>query len=687
MTAKTTASSKENIEGVRSRATSTAEREAFRAYLGPGAAVLGLNGARDNYARTEMRYGSFDAISQEPHWRKYIGQYGAKRLSAPYDAAKGRTVLCDDRHCIRSTDRDFNKFMMTLQAELDSSFKPENKDGFVLGLAGSDFSRLRTVAGTKMSPMSLPTGTNMQALADSEIVPFPAKPEHEVIVRAITRLVFKHRPVVPVEISRISSSTVPFFSSAVPVKKKILEIASRNIPDMLRLCADRDHDELFKRYGISFDMCLVQRLQADGGKQSESGLWLPKNREVYNLAGERVAADKRTPLEPLGLDGWTCRVRTAWASPGATSYVTSCLRACYRGYLDEFAFTWKHRSAADIYQKLERAELVLGIDAHQMDQTLQPNLIGVMLDEMQKSLGFNPGALEFLSSQYTCGYFSPDAGEGACAMMPGSPRWLNYYGLTSGMGQNPDMGKGGMMGIYSCLLFDAIGPEALGHVLGVSNWRDIDQVERALAPQLRGERAIGHLNMSDDELMFFLPETVELGKRVQKALETGTYTKYVKLELESAAAFSGQLLYGSVQNGRVKLQEVAPNPVTFLSNFLVPERDFGGAMRPFAGRGRQLAIEHYSTNSRIRDIRLLANDVWRRTMREYPGMEAIIERHAKLFPVKDRGLREVDILALNDPGKIHAYIDLDDLQPNVREQLTVRIDDETVQRVIKGFCH
>lgn len=624
-------------------------------------------------------YDSFESFrTSEPKlFSVFGGNQSTRRLSAAYSPSGSKIVVQNSDGVIRSTDPVFNRYMNRLADELDKMFPPRMSDnGFLLSGAATSFSKIKTIAGMKMIPMNVPTLNNVSVQKDYGLKPFPQSELDLEIARTVLRLCLKAGDPSSGTISRISSTTIPYFTSAMPLKQRIVREAFADLPRIIDASYDDNLDAMYALGIIPYSV-LVQRLQQDSVVDG-----VGKIRRVRGLEGVFLNADKRKAIDALDpkLEGAAARVRTAYALSGRMSYLMSCFMQHFRGYLDRYEFTWKQRSFNDMRDKMHDLAWVRGFDATQMDTTLPYSFALIFCKHMSEQFG---GAFDGLFSYMNhAGIFVPDPdGSGRVGLSKSGVTSASWVGLSSGRPDNPDMGKMWMTTVYLIMLKDvtrSATAEDFARELGFAN------LELAIDMFLRGKARYRQLNMGDDEFLGGVNGTEATLNALDQLSSSGvSFSPYCKIEFERVIAFLGGVAT-STGGANPRLDAVEPNAVSQLSNFFCPERDFGGQMRKFAGQGRLLALEHYSRSSTAAEVWREACLMWRRYT-DFPDLMSIITKHARENPVADQGLREIDIMALEDPSKIYYRVSLDDLHSSVRELLIQEVPADLIYQTFKPW--
>jgi hypothetical protein len=254
----------------------------------------------------------------------------------------------------------------------------------------SDFQSLRNLAGHYMSPMTVPL-TNNEALTETlKLAKGFLSERDERIFRELHRYMF--RTIVPTSVAmrKQASSGAPFFNSSIELKKKSLALFNEKADDILARFAQGRLEELWLDYKLFFTTYMGVRTQPDAVTK-EHGRYKAKEREVADeqyarsagTLGRRFPADKRVYVDGMLIDDiFAMRRRSVYAYPAAYNYFLTQFFTPLRGfYLEDADFTFKHRSPAEIVEKLCIFESIRGYDVKQFDQSVQPWLLEKFVSE------------------------------------------------------------------------------------------------------------------------------------------------------------------------------------------------------------------------------------------------------------------------------------------------------------------
>lgn len=622
---------------------------------------------------TRRSAATLDELCQQTPLLRRLTKLGKNRIQRVYQARQSNIVLQDGDRRIFAGDADFARFRRILALEASAHFPAVKKDGFLLDGAPSDFSALLSVSGVKMSASNLPRGDN-QSLLEEKGIPYEPDPLLRDIASAVLGLMIRSRELQAVTLARASSMSIPYFTSAMPIKQRALQMLLAQASDVRALFSRQDTDQLIRRYGIVFLYLLVERGMADGG---DLQTMTPKERKVVDPTGREIIADKVKPvLEVTGRKaGFAMRNRTAYAPSGLVAYLHSMICAGYRDYLNEYAFTWKHRSFDHIAEKLAGARFLRGFDATQMDQYM-PEWFVTKFTERVAEISGSEIVGSFLHLVNKSGYLAPSMAKDWPLVLEGdilNPQ--SFVGLASGRADNPDLGKAWMISVYIDLIFRLLAEQGYARETVLSVF-ECDSLTQFVDNYLRGFLSIQALNMGDDHIFIFAEpknaQEEELHKKLREAMDAKvakneTLSPWVLATYEDTISFLGGTAV-RVGNSEQSTIRFIPNPVSFLVNFFCPERGIDSHMRRFWAAGRLLANEYYRSNPLVDDVWRLTRDVWNRTMDANP-IDYILNQEARKNPIRDEGLRDVDVQALLNPASIHYKVDINDLSPEVRREL------------------
>lgn len=532
----------------------------------------------------------------------------------------------------------------------------------------SDFNRLRNLTGFGMQPLTIPTLDNTKLREDYGLASSFVSPRHETIFNELVESMFGAARPASLVIRKSASSTFPEFSTEMEVKRAHLLSSLQNSRDIANLTSRGDFKRLLHKYNVVYAYYVLTRSQPDS-VFIKDGQWQSKPREVASLdyawssgeIGERYIADKRC-FDRSGnlIDGFfAMRRRTVWGLSGSVNYLLAAVFSQFREhYLNEFAFTWKHRAADDIRGKLQRFSYYYAADVKQHDQFVADWLVQHWFTRLEDKI--RDDVLTIAKTAYGAPYYQPAIFDNSdYGLWSGSPldvtSFGNKYGLPSGIAYNPDIGKLGMTFIYLTMLDEC--------------YHDV--LEAGIDSILRGKHSYAILDASDDVVIACSDSRfVDLMLKKQSSGESAS--PYMVIEPEKGAAFLGNLL---VRTSTGEL-DVVPNIVSAVVNFLAPERGINAALRGNWAVGWFERQNYYAAAPLFEEVYQVIADVSKRHLgMTITDMARNLKQHSNfdvtsLYTAADRSF-------LLNPDSIYYKISINDLSPFLRnlELSVVEYDD------------
>lgn len=607
----------------------------------------------------------------------YVGQ-AARRISSPY-ARRGPFEVLPG---IRSTDAEYVGVLRRFATEVERMDPPRiNSFGFAdeRGITG-DLSALRCRSGLLMSAMHTPPPL---ILRDIDVPAGFASPIDRLIFEVTHERMFRRRVKgTSYHASRVSSTSSPFMLYDPAEKQWLAEVVLNDTEGALNAAHRGDAKYLYNELNWLDVMHAVTRYQGENpDKPRKVTIPVPSGGK---LQWAEITADKYRMGQMLGHSGpWMGgqRVRTAWGYAGVPTVFTSCMVASIREfYLNEYAFTWKHRGPEDIYRKLEGATAILGVDVSNMDQNYKPFL----LESFAQGFGryHDERWVSVLQRQIRAPYFAPQPGIGLPPVMVGDAfaRDNNYrIGLPSGMGLNPDAGRYGAYGAYLCLLHKLFGVFPADEAGVRRVW---DQITMGLHPEF------AMLNSSDDNVFIFRgpngPANREKLLAALVASEKGTpISPYFPIGPEKGTKFLGWVLRMS-HTGAMLLP--TPDPLSLWKNLCVPEQPIGSKHRPHWDWGLTARFEHYAqAGSVISDHHKVFQDCWRLGYGSaVPHPLAMARRSIAIAPprIDIMGLDPISASVLERPELLHYRYSASEVDDLVLRMLTTTIPGDRIERAL-----
>lgn len=612
-----------------------------------------------------MKNYRFDKTQYE-NWKPIIDNQGARRVLNRTKVNKGVELLpglfSDEPRTLRA--------MTTLQYELYKAFPPVVNDVGICDKTAiaNNWTKLFNVAGYSMNPNSLPPLDNQHARNEIGMTTTAFKsPEHREILAQVVKYVCGAARPARLSMRRQASMGAPYFINDVPLKKELMRHALSNVERILHLVDEDNLIGLFTEFNAPIVQLLGERVQPDVCK-GEPGHWHPKERwvnlEEYVRHGNvdaRIIADKSFSLNGNVIsDHWACRRRVVYGMSFVVNYLVAAVFAQLRAaYLEEFAFTWKHRTHEEIEQKIANRKYFAGFDVTQMDSTVPAFLVDATCDEMEKYL--DPRFVKLIRLMFRAPFIAPypynlpAVGAPINPLFGESPFDVGSFtmnlGLPSGIACNPDCGKIFMMFQYLCLINDFTG----------------DVLTTGVDKILRGEHPnYAFLNAGDDCVILMNDEKLFAHVRDGKY-----HTDYFKVEPETPISFLGAVFYDDGQRHRV-----CPNIESLLVNWLVPEK----------------GIDHYSRRNfwAIGDVERRSyyakapsyGEVWRMYDRIFTTITGtsptMVSEEIYRQQLVNMSLSTLDLLVLQNPSYLHYKVDERDVSADLLDLIVTSIPAEEV---------
>lgn len=570
---------------------------------------------------------------------------------------------------IRTDDPRFVRFQTEIPDVLNAEFPIDVRDDGFAGPSAiiSDFHALRNRAGCFMNPISIPMKSNSFLQEDLNLAPGFLTERDAQIFKDLHQYMF--RTIVPssMSIRKTASSGAPFFTASLEVKKLALALFNTYSSKILANFGAGRLEQNFDDYELFHATYMGVRTQPDSVIVTGDKI-TAKAREVNDeifartagKQGRRFTADKSVrDRDGNVIPGiFAMRRRSVYAYPSAQNYWLTQFFAPLRAfYLNDAAFTYKHRHPEEIAEKLRGFRSVRGYDVKQFDQSIQSWILDAFVDHFT---GFIKEEVLFffrkLLSQpiyaphpevvNAAGYDKEPFKYNPCF---GDPFDLSTFdrdvGLPSGIGPNPDMGKFFMTFAYLCL-FDR-------------HFHDVREV--GVQKILRGEHdRYALLDMCDDAVIAVNDES--FWATAERVIAEKFY---VRIEAEEGIAFLGNVLF---KDSREVIQATS-NLVTFFRNRLCPEHGVDHwSRRAYVGTGWFEGQKHYATAPRFGEAVRIWDELWRKHFDEGMDVRFFAAQQAE----RHRGvpsLSMADRMVLENPDKLYYRYELEELHPWVLDRL------------------
>lgn len=604
---------------------------------------------------------------QADKWKPIMSTVGSvRRLRA---SSKNRGVLVYPE--IVSDSPEYLKVMREIAQDLSDVNVTIDKSG-VLGpeAVPGDFNQLLTVAGHVMNPVSIPIVDNEPIREGLGLHPRMQNERHAQIFDQLAKAMFSRARPASVPIRRDASTGPPDYVSDIVKKKTELRAALNDIDHFFNLIWEGDLLELFIEFNAPIVHTTGGRVQADKVVM-QNGVATSKPREVNDeLAartalreGRRFPADKRVFVNGNEVKGhFAGRGRTIYSTAFVVNYVCAALCASWRAvYLEEYAFTWKHREPEQILEKMKKYSFFVGFDVKQFDQTVAHWMVERLCDEMENYL--DEKAVKMIRLLFKAPYIVPNpwvSGTHEDATLNplfgadpfDEASFVHKLGLPSGIAINPDVGKFMMSFDYLVMLDDYY-----HNVLEVG----LDVI-------LKGEHdQYALLNMGDDCLVLVNDDGFQAW--AEAYIEKPSY--FAK-EMESPISFLGNVPYRD-DAGELHL---APNVVSYLVNWLVPEQGIDHKKRMnFWAIGERERRIHYA---KAPSYPLVFETFERRFRDEFGVTPTAMAADAYAHQRKFMNLSTMDALILQNPDYLHYKVDGNQISPEILDIIVTSLPVEEV---------
>lgn len=568
-----------------------------------------------------------------------------------------------------SDDPRYHRVLLRCAEQLSSSYVPNvDEEGFSDHRAiVSDFQSLRNPAGYYMNPISIPLENNEVLVDTLGLATGFLSARDEKIFNELHQYMFRTVVPAPLTIRKTASSGAPYFEASLAAKKEPLAVMNSYSSDILARFGAGDLVGLYDDYGLFFATYMGVRTQPDSFILKDGRL-VPKPREVNDeefvrsggRQGRRFDADKSVHRSDGSVVAGLAanRRRSVYAYPSMYNYwLTQFFTVLRAHYLEDAAFTFKHRSPKEIVEKLRGFRSVRGYDVKQFDQSVQGWLLTSFVnsfsgflreevlfffDKVLKQPIFMPHP-QVLNAK---GYDEDPHEFNPCFGDPGDlATFTRTVGLPSGIGPNPDIGKFIMTFAYLCLFDRHFG----------------DVLETGARRILRGEHdRYALLDMTDDAVI-----AVNDDSFWQTVANVTKEPFYVKIEAEEGISFLGNIIYKD-HGGQLA---ATSNVVTFLRNRLCPEHGVQHwSRKDFAGTGWFEGKKHYSSAPLFGEVWNQFDEIWRQEV----GESIDVRFKLMLEAERHRGvpsLSEIDIAVRENPDKLYYRYSIEEVHPWVLDKL------------------
>jgi hypothetical protein len=416
------------------------------------------------------------------------------------------------------------------------------------------------------------------------------------------------------------------------------------------------------------------RVQPDKVDVDQHGNYVSKDRYIWDLdyalsggaRGKIWKADKRINTKDFHIKGhFRMRKRVVFGTAGWLNYFLNAIFNGFREhYLHEYEFTWKHRTADQIQDKIARYKHFIGFDVHQYDSTFAPFMFDRWEDNLRNYV--RDDVVDLIHYGLHSPFYQPNVKVGGSEKLqigdPLNPEHFKFnYGLPSGIPPNPDLGK--LMMTFALL---------------VRLDREFhDVLEVGIDSILKGKHPLyAILNMGDDSII--LLNDTQIASKIKSDINDDVDpAPYFKMEKEKSISFLGNVFYHDAK-GEIRL---APNLTSMFANWFVPEVGTTHRRRRYWAIGWEERNAYYMQAPGF-------SDAWEILLREFHDAFGL---HPDIYAKRGKELAgdpqlnlmsDLERLVLDDPSKLHYRISPNEISQELREAVLTTLDDSLVQEFI-----
>lgn len=594
-------------------------------------------------------------------------------------------------------DPQFLKYWGGVLDDLNDMLPPDlDEDGFV-GASGvhETFDRFRIISGYAQTPLSIPLANNENMRKEAGLPTTWRTGRDRLIFRELCHNFFKSMRMPSLKTNRISSSGFPRHDSDYKAKiddiERVLQPAtcSQIFANLRR----GDHVANLRDHGVSFATRAGVRRQEDPpekvrrAQDREFALSGGLRGATFDISKEVILADGSR------LDGWACaRMRIMRGSAiTATALIAPGTNAVRKGIGEDFAFTYKHRTPAEIAEKVNKYGNVYSTDYTNFDTFFPAFMIAEMCDVAREY--FSEDYVVMIEKAFKAPFFMPPINviqanmrgdvldefiKSNIGFWMGNPlddrEYILNQGIISGNPWVDILGKLG--GSFDCLI----------------KWDRIanDVLER-MRDYLRGDdEDFGFTNMGDDNRALFrhahhhkLFGEITVSKKNGKDFDHS----YFAADFEKGQVFTGGALTRFNKRGEVDMLRVIPRIGSML-RFFTNERAITDPARAFWPIGFFERIPLYGENPAFGQVWETLTSRWRHTMKT--DLVDMADKAYKTLPYHNLNVSSIaDLETLVDPEKLAwRYTENGDVSQNIRDLFEKPVDQHLVEQYCKGiFLH
>lgn len=595
----------------------------------------------------------------------FLGQDGKNQFARVY-SQKPVALYFDGIGKVYSNDPRHLDLARRLSTQLREAFPKDVRSDGLFGptAIGGNFTELLTVAGCPMNPMTYNPVDNSKLREELNLNVNFNSTRHLRIYEEFLKIRYANHDDSRGKISKISGSGFPIFTHDISVKIAHLNHIATNVNQILDGIAQGNLSNVREQHAVILASSVVLRTQAEGGKVSEDGHVIPKERLVNDLEyaltsgerGKRFPASKQVTLDGIDLRGhFAGRARSAYSIPNPINSTFTAAIEGLRHYGDNlYEFTYKHRTREGQKKKVEKFKFFLPLDVGQYDQSMP----WYMVEKWLEFLPFNDRARKVISMILKAPKFYSAVSSTHDPIWTGNPEDSNDYqswgGLPSGAFLTSMMGKD-LFTFTALTMFDDYFHDVVGNV---------DKI-------LKGEHKYGLLNASDDTILMSNDQDFFTHLRSLQEVK-GSMTNYFKVEIEDGFKFLGECGYVNEDNKF----DICADIGSYFKNMLCPERGIDSRLRQYALYGMEIRRQIFQTHPKFFE----AEELFLKLYRDIYKLDwnLMLEKNMVRPSVVDFGqvMSQADIEVRLDPKKLYYKYDHNDVSPDLIDQIEEKISEK-----------
>jgi hypothetical protein len=552
-----------------------------------------------------------------------------------------------------------------LSHELDKALPFDlDDDKFTRTGIHADFSKLRTVGGYFMNPMSFTTVDNAEYRKELGLsAGYSAR--QKAIAHEVWRMVWSTAKVSKVKVAKLSTGGGRRFTFDVQWKLAFTEwlLEPDNFEDMLNAVWKDDWLTLANRFETIYFTYIQKRGQVDSAD---------KKRTVFDLEyalsgglkGRAYDADKRVVIDGAEYPDFSAmRARVVHAGPWAINcFLQMCGTPVMRALFARFPKTFHVNTRDEILSVINGKHIVCS-DVKEYDRSMSRDAISSVHDTMVEY--FDERIVKASAKLFNAPYYAKpldlDGKKGVWVGDITDPTSEVFAGNRSGHALTSLVAKVNKV-IETLFVIDLIYP-----VLGRTE------------SFLKGNMPIGMVNNGDDE-MIWAESKADLDRYLE--LRKDPLNGHYLVAPEDGQGFSGLLMK--------KLGDTEYDPVprihTTYEKMLSPERSIGGKHRAYWAIGAMARIDNIMLSEAGRESWQIFLSVYRRNLeQEFGALLDLIKEGMQAVPLDMHGMSTIDKAVIEDPDKLHYMYDDEDVSSEVVAAVTSNIPIEVTEKFLRKY--